>query len=125
MDVKRSAALILSSDPMTAALVGAVIEAAGAPPLFPRADEAPRDALRRTRPAIVAVDCEHEDACSEAFLGPAVMVGAAVALFGPARRARELVSAGRRFGIPALCFPDDVELLVALVRRALDGDGEP
>ena len=124
MDVKRSAVLILSSDPMTAALVGAAMEATGAGAVFARHDESPREALLRTRPAVVAIDCEHDEACSEAFLGPVVMTGAAVAVFGPPRLSRDLLGASRRFSIAAFCLPDDQEQLLELVRRAVHGGPE-
>ena len=125
VDVKRSAVLILSSDPMAAALVGAAIEAVGVATAFARQGESPRDALLRTRPAVVAIDCEHDEACSEAFLGPVVMTGAAVAVFGPPRLSRDLLVAARRFSVSAFCLPDDQEQFLELVRRAARGDGKP
>lgn len=109
---------------MTAALVGAAIEAADVAVMFARHDESPREALLRARPAVVAIDCEHDEACSEAFLGPAVMTGAAVALFGPPRLSHALLAASRRFSIRAFCLPADEEQLLELVRRAVYGDDE-
>ncbi len=110
---------------MAAALVGAVIEAAGVAAVFARHGESPRDALLRTRPAVVAIDCEHDEACSEAFLGPVVMTGAEVAIFGPPRLSREMLSASRRFSVGAFCLPDDQEPLLELARRAAHrGDDE-
>lgn len=109
---------------MTAALVGAAIEAANVAVVFARHDETPREALLRARPAVVAIDCEHDEACSEAFIGPVVMTGAAVAVFGPPRLSRDLLGASRRFSIAAFCLPDDEERLLELVRRTVHRDPE-
>lgn len=121
----RSAVLILSSDPMGAALVGAAIESVGVATVFARQGEPPREALLRTRPAVVAIDCEHDEACSEAFLGPVVMTGAEVAIFGPPRLSVDLVAASRRFAVGAFCLPNDQEQLLDLVRRAAHRDDQP
>ena len=107
---------------MSAALVGAAIEAAGVAAVFARPDESPREALLRTRPAAVAIDCEHEEACSDAFLGPVLMTGATVLVFGPPRLAHELMAASRRFSLRAFCLPDDEPQLLELVRRATRGE---
>ena len=79
-DATRVPVLVLSSDPLAAALVGAAIELAGHAPRFPLADEAPRAALLRVRPRLVVIDCDHEDACSDSFIGPALMTGSRVLL---------------------------------------------
>lgn len=109
---------------MTAALVGAAMEAANVAVVFARQDESPREALLRARPAVVAIDCEHDEACSEAFLGPVVMTGAAVALFGPPRRSHDLLAAARRFSVRAFCLPDDEPQLLQLVRQTVRVDRE-
>jgi hypothetical protein len=107
---------------MAAALVAAAIHAGGVATVFARDGESPRDALLRTRPAVVAIDCEHEEACSDGFLGPALMTGAQVAVFGPARLARELVAASRRFSVAAFCLPADQERLLDLVVGVAHGE---
>src|SRR6478609_8179413 len=62
-DVSRSPVLVLSSDPLAAALLGAAIELAGLAPRFPQSAESPRNALLRVRPRLVFIDCDHEDGC--------------------------------------------------------------
>src|SRR4029077_4532677 len=57
-DVSRNVVLVLSSDPLAAALPGAAIELAGHAPTFQQADESPRGALLRLRPALVVIDCD-------------------------------------------------------------------
>ncbi len=50
------AALILSHDPIAAALIGSAAELAGLEPAFPGPGEAARDALRRIRPVCILAD---------------------------------------------------------------------
>ena len=88
--MSHHAVLILSSDPLPAALLGAAVELAGHGPSFPRDGEPPRAALLRLRPDVVLVDCEHEDACTESFIGPAIMTGARVILVRSPGSTREL-----------------------------------
>ena len=86
--------LVLSNDPMISGLLGALLEIHGFRPCFPDADEHPRDALRRCRPATLLVDCDFEVACSDAVLGPARMTGARLILFShtcTADDAREMI----------------------------------
>lgn len=110
---------------MAAALVGAAIETAGIPVRFPHAAEAPREALRRVRPALILVDCRRSDACGAEFLAPAIMTGATVAVFGARRDATAVANAARRFGVRAICLPGDEEALVDLARQAPAAIREP
>jgi hypothetical protein len=88
--MSHHAVLILSSDPLPAALLGAAVELAGHTPHFARAGESPRAALLRLRPNVVFVDCDHVEACADSFLGPAIMTGARVILIRSPRSARDL-----------------------------------
>lgn len=76
-----SLVLVLSNDPLIAALLGALLEIHGFKPCFPEADEHPRDALRRCRPGALLIDCDNDVACSDAVLGPARMMSARLILF--------------------------------------------
>ena len=88
--MSHHAVLILSSDPLPAALLGAAVELAGHIPHFARTGESPRAALLRLRPNVVFVDCDHVEACADSFLGPAIMTGARVILIRSPRSTREL-----------------------------------
>lgn len=114
-DVSSSAVLVLSSDPLAAALLGAVIELQGRTPQFPQADESPRAALLRVRPHMVVVDCDHEDGCSESFIGPAIMTGSQVILFRSRRTRRDVSEMAHRFGLRTIGMPDEHELLTSLL----------
>jgi hypothetical protein len=113
--VSRHDVLLLSADPLASALVGAAVELAGHAPRFPRAGESARDALRRLRPRVVLVDCDHE-ACSEEFIGPALMTRARVQLFRSRRTQRDASEVARRLGLSVVEFPMEPDALTAFLR---------
>jgi hypothetical protein len=118
--VSRQTILVLSSDPLAAALLGAAIELSGQAPRFPRVEEPARDALLRVRPRLVVIDCDHADACSEAFIGPALMTGSGVILFRSRRSRNDVTELSTRLGLRVVEMPMEHESLSALFREALD-----
>lgn len=85
--------LILSTDVVAAALVGALVETLGYLVRFFTPPETPNDAIRRTRPAVAMVDCEDPTLVNTEVLGRARMRGISVLMFGSAAalaRVREL-----------------------------------
>jgi hypothetical protein len=112
----QRAVLILSTDAFAGALLGAAIELVGATPIYPREDEGPRDALLRIRPAVALVDCDHETACTESFFGPAMMIGARVAVFTSSRSRRVLDPIAEEFGVRTFGLPIDFEELSEIIR---------
>jgi hypothetical protein len=103
--------LIFSTDAFAGALLGAAVELVGARPMYPHEAEGPRDALLRVRPAMALVDCDHETACTESFFGPAMMIGARVAVFSSSRSRRVLDPIAREFGVRTFGLPIDFEEL--------------
>jgi len=118
-DVTRVPVLVLSSDPLAAALVGAAIELAGHDPRFPHADEPVRAALLRVRPRLVVIDCDHEEACSEAFIGPALMMGSRVMLFRSRRTRRDVSELATRLGLRVVEMPIEHDSLSEVLREML------
>jgi hypothetical protein len=116
-DASRLPVLVLSSDPLTAALLGAAIELAGHAPRFPQSAESPRNALLRARPRLVVIDCDHEDACSEAFIGPALMTGSQVVLFHSHRTRRDVSEMAERLGLLMVEMPQEHESLTSLLHE--------
>lgn len=114
-------ALVLSTDPVAAALVGALVETLGFEPRFEVPGKSPREALRRHRPRIVLLDCEHGNACSPTFLGPAAMLDIPVVLFGSARCAELLADSAARFGLPALTLPASPQTVGRVIADAIAG----
>jgi DNA-binding response OmpR family regulator len=116
--VNDSHALVLSTDALIAALLGALLEIHGYTPFFPADEETPRDSLRRIRPGIVLVDCEQDTACNEAFFGPATMTGARVIMFSASRSRQEVASFAARYGFDWFILPVDVPSFAKVVRGA-------
>lgn len=104
-------ALILSDDTVAAALVGGAAELAGLPAEFPATNESVRDAIRRVHPAVVIADCSRATSHDEAFIGPAMMTGAAVAIFCASADSAEVARAravASRYALAFFAFPGDV-----------------
>ena len=118
-DATRAPVLVISSDPLAAALVGAAIELAGHAPRFPHAEEVPRAALLRVRPRLVVIDCDHEDACSESFIGPALMTGSRVLLVRSRRTRRDVSELSRRLELRVVEMPMEHEPLTRLLHQML------
>ena len=116
-DGSRKPVLVLSSDPLAAALLGAAIELAGLAPRFPKLGESPRSALMRMRPSLVVIDCDHEDGCSEAFVGPALMTGSQVVLFRSRRTQRDVSEMADRLGLRTVDMPREHDSLKSLLQE--------
>ena len=110
-----SGILIVATDPLAGALLGAAVELAGYRPFFPRDGEGAREALRRGRPCAVLVDCDSDDACSESFFGPAMMVGANIAIFTSTRSRRTLEPIADEYGVRVFELPIDFAALKTLL----------
>jgi DNA-binding NtrC family response regulator len=107
--------LIVATDPLAGALLGAAVELAGYAPVFPREGESAREALRRSKPCAVLVDCDSDDACGEAFFGPAMMMGASIAIFTSSRSRRALQPIADEYGVRVFDLPIDFAELKALL----------
>ncbi len=112
--------LVFSSDPLAAALLGAAIELAGHVPFFVQADETARDALLRVRPRLAVIDCDHVEACSDAFIGPALMTGSRVLLFRSRRTQRDVRELASRLGLPVVDMPSKHETQTERLRELTD-----
>ena len=117
--MSRHAVLVLSSDPLAAALLGAAIELAGHVPRFPQSEEAARAALLRVRPRLVVIDCDHDDGCSDAFIGPALMTGSRVVLFKSRHTRRDSSELSQRLGLQVMDLPMEHESLRQLLHHAM------
>jgi hypothetical protein len=116
---RRLPVLVFSSDPLAAALMGAAIELAGHDPRFARSDEAARAALLRVRPRLVVIDCDHVEACSDGFIGPALMTGSRILLFKSRRTRRDVSELSGRLGVRVVEMPMEHEPLTRLLHEML------
>jgi hypothetical protein len=110
-----SAVLVFSGDSLAGALLGAAVELAGYRVAFPLDGESPRDAVLRVRPRAALVDCDHQDACTETFFGPAMMVGARVAVFSSTRSRRSLEPIAAEYSVRTFALPIEFAELVAVL----------
>ena len=113
------AVLVFSSDALAAALLGAAVELAGHVPHFPHANEPARNALLRVRPRLAVIDCDHEDACSDAFVGPALMTGSELLLFRSSRTQRDIGDLAERLGVTVVDLPSEHERLTRRLHELL------
>ena len=115
-DVNPHDVLILSTDPLAGALLGAAVELAGHAPRFALPGEGARAALLRLRPRAVLIDCDHEEACADAFVGPALMTGARVHFVRSARTRRDVQDTARRLGVRVIDLPVEHGTLASVLR---------
>jgi hypothetical protein len=111
----QPAALILSPDALGAALLGAAVEVSGLKVGFPGENETPRDALRRMRPSYVLIDCDDSAAADESLIGPALMTGARIFLFGADSRMRLRKHLAIRFHMGIIVLPNDTERIATIL----------
>jgi len=111
--------LVFSSDPLAAALLGAAVELAGHLPHFMQGGESARGALLRVRPRLVLVDCDHEEACTDEFIGPALMTDARVLLFRSRRSVRDMGEFASRLQLRIVDMPMEHEGLTRLLTEML------
>jgi DNA-binding response OmpR family regulator len=117
--VSRHAVLVLSSDALAAALLGAAVELAGHQPHFARQEEPARGALLRVRPKLVLIDCDHEESCTDEFVGPALMTGGKVLLFRSRRTEQDRTAFAERLSLRVVDMPLDHRELTTLLQEML------
>jgi hypothetical protein len=110
MNIDVGPILILSDEPVIAALVGILIELTGREPAFPHANESPADALERLRPlAVILVDCAFAAARSDVFFAMAAQKRVGVVVFGPDGHARDIGEIAAHRSIPWLVLPPSAD----------------
>jgi len=111
--------LILSTDAVAAALLGALVETLGYLVRFYYPAEHPDETMKRERPTVVMVDCEDPTVMKEDVLGRARMRGISVVIFGSAdalHRVRQLALA---HSLDTLIMPANVDQLDETLRKAV------
>ena len=97
--------LILASEEVISALLGAMVELEGHVPAFSAHDERPLAALARLRPSLLLLDCEHELAWDETSMRRIADSGTRTLLFSAMRSQREIEMIASRYGLPAFVLP--------------------
>lgn len=98
--------LILSDEPVIAALVGTLVELTGATPAFAKRGEQATDAMQRFHPPdVMLLDAEMDAARSNLFFALAAQKAIEVVVFGSEGRAREVAEVAAQRRIPWLTLP--------------------
>jgi CheY-like chemotaxis protein len=108
--------LIVSNDPIGAALLGALVETFGYRVTFAGVSDS-SEHLRRVRPHVCMLDCA-SDACGEAAIARAIMRGVSVVLVGPRSLLADLRDTAARHGAEMLFTPPEPGPLGDLLDRA-------
>ena len=111
--------LILSSDAVAAALLGALIETLGYSVTFARPPERYEDSIRRVRPRVCLVDGTDPGMHGEGFLGRAAMRGISVVVFGSAEALERVRMLALEYAIDTIIVPPDTGALATTLERAL------
>lgn len=113
--------LILSHDPVAAALLGGLVETLGFEVQFARPPESADDSIRRLKPRICLVDCTEPESYPPELFGRATMRGVCVIIFGTTAALERVREVARENNLEMLLMPPDVEALEAALQRAGDG----
>lgn len=98
--------LILAREEVVAALLGLMVELHGFQPKFVDRLESVDNAIRKTRPSAVLIDCDHPD-CTDALIETIRQLDATPILFSPFRMQHETRAAAARHGVRAFTLPTD------------------
>lgn len=98
--------LILAREEVVAALLGLMVELRGLEPIYLARADIAEDVIRRVRPSVVVVDCDHQD-CTESLLNAVRESGAKPILFSPFRFAAEVSRVAARHGVESFTLPTD------------------
>jgi|SRR5579859_6535866 len=125
--------LVLTDQPIVAALIGLQLEVIGRQPVFADVGESPDEALRRVRPVtILLIDVALQAAQSDLLFALATRRGVGIVVFGADHNARRIAEIASIRRVPWLVIPPDlVDLSVAIgaalghADRSVERRGEP
>jgi len=112
--------LILAREEIVAALLGLMVELQGLDPVYLAKAEIAEDVIRREKPRVLVVDCDHQD-CTDDLLAAVSDVGAKPILFSPFRFAREVQRVAGRHGVDYFTLPTEPEVFGRLLMTAGEG----
>src|SRR5687768_5947978 len=96
--------LVLAREELISALIGLLVETTGHKVSFAAPGEQSPAAVRRIRPAVIIVDCDHRD-CAEELAQAATEVGARLILFSASREADYVRQVAAPTHSPSFTFP--------------------
>jgi DNA-binding NtrC family response regulator len=122
--VPKPSIMVLANEEVISALLGAMVELDGYVPVFPAADEQAIVAIRRNRPDLLLLDCEHDLAWDAGAMRTITATDTRVLLFSAMRSQREVEQIAARYGITAFILPVAYRDFTAQVDRALGAPRE-
>ncbi len=117
-DPREPLVLILSHDPVAAALLGGLVETLGYDVHFARPPESADETIRRVRPRICLVDCTDPVSCRGEFFGRATMRGVSVVIFGTPQALDRVRAVALAHNIEMVLMPPEMNDLEATLQRA-------
>jgi len=111
--------LILSTDPVAAALLGGLVETLGYLVRFYGPPEPAETALRRERPSIALIDCADPTLMREDVLGRARMRDVSVVIFGTPDALRSVRALVAEHDLDTLIMPAAVDAIDDALRNAV------
>jgi DNA-binding NtrC family response regulator len=111
--------LILSSDAIAAALLGALVETLGYLVRFYRPPEDPEQAMKRAKPSVAMVDCDDPTLMREDLFGRARMRGISVVMFGSHDALQRVQSLAQEHALDTLIMPASLDALDETLRKVV------
>lgn len=100
-----SIVLVIAKEPLIQTLMCSLVDLSGHRAAVPRGDETVSAAIRRARPQLVLLDCEHDASLEQDAYDAASSVCAQVLLFTPARSNSEVADFAAGRGLRSLALP--------------------
>jgi DNA-binding NtrC family response regulator len=118
--MEQQSALIVSRDPVAAALLGALAELQRLEPIFYRDAEGASavSLLEEARPVVAVVDVAHDSGASPRFFSRAAGLRTRVVLFGDHGTDDLTRRCAAEYGLDAVVLPADVRALTDILRAA-------
>jgi hypothetical protein len=115
--------LVLSPEPLVAALVGMLLELEAYEPAFAAPEESPEDAVTRVRPlAVIMLDGGLDAARSDLFFARVAKRRVPVLLFAEPAAGAEVAALAEARGLPFVVLPTDRATLARVLRSTTPGD---
>lgn len=95
--------LIVSEEPLTSALLAALVQLTQRRPVFADGDRPVRQAIEECRPRAILLDMDHADGMAAPTRARASLLGIPLLLFSPSRAAYEVERRATELGV--LWFP--------------------
>ena len=111
--------LILSTDAVAAALLGALVETLGYLIRFYHPPEDPDATLKRERPSVAMIDCDDPTVMKDEVFGHARMRGISVVMFGSAEALRRVRQLALEHALDTLIMPASPDSLDETLRKAV------